>query len=104
MKKAFSLFLFSIAALFTYGQSISSISPNSANAGQTLNVTITGTNTNFQQGSGTYVDFNFISGSGTSAVNYTNIVSDTKIIANITIPSNTYTGYYDVTLSGGVEG
>ncbi|MFA4852879.1 MAG: T9SS type A sorting domain-containing protein [Bacteroidales bacterium] len=76
--------------------SLVSISPNNANAGQTLNVTITGANTNFSQGSGTIIDFGFNQGSGTTVVNSLNIVSNTSILANITVPSNTYTGYYDV--------
>jgi len=77
--------------------SLVSISPSSANTGQTLNVTITGASTNFTQGSGTYLYFSFSMGSP-SIVNSLNVVNNTTIDANITVPSNIYSGYYDVTV------
>jgi hypothetical protein len=83
---------------------LSSISPNMGNAGQTLNVTITGNNTHFNQGSGTTVAFGFNQGSGTTVVNSINTTSSTSIIANITIPSNTYTGSYNVDVYNDIDG
>lgn len=75
-----------------FAQTISSISPNSGNAGQSLTVTITGNNTHFNQGSSTFVDFEFFQGS--SSLNY-NVSSWTSMTANLTIPPGTVSGYYD---------
>jgi hypothetical protein len=90
--------------IFVFSQNLASIIPNSANAGQTLNVTITGTNTHFNQGSGTYINFGFNQGSGTILVNSLNILSNTSILANITVPSNTYTGDYDIYAYNDIDG
>jgi hypothetical protein len=87
-----------------HAQSILYLSPSSGNAGQTLNVTITGCNTNFAQGSGTTsVNFSFPQGSSTPANSFT-VVSSNSIIANVTIPANTYTGYYNVSLFDFTDG
>ena len=79
------------------------LQPNLANAGQTLNVTITGTGTHFNSGSGTYVDFDY-GHFGTDVINSLDIVSNTCMIANISIPSNTYTGDYQVSIYNGTDG
>lgn len=81
-------------------QTITSLNPSSGNAGQNLNVTITGNNTHFTQGSGTFVDFEFTQGSG---VTY-NVSSWTSMTANITIPPNITSGYYDFYTSNAVDG
>jgi hypothetical protein len=75
---------------------ITSIVPNTANAGQTLNVTITGANTNF--GQGTFVEFLFGQGSGTINVNSLSVISNTSIVANITVSPSAFTGAYDVSV------
>ena len=58
--------------------SLESISPSSANPGQTLNITITGINTSFSQASGTTVSFSFEQAS-TTIVNSYNIIDDFNI-------------------------
>lgn len=101
MKKSIVILILLVFPIFVYAQNIVSVSPSSANAGQTLNVTITGNNTQFTQGSGTTVFFTFSQGSGaTIVVNSINIISNTSIQANITVPSNAYTGYYHVSVYG----
>jgi len=104
MKKHFILFLQVLLPFFVFSQNLTSINPSIANAGQTLNVTISGANTHFAQGSGTYIDFGFNQGSGTTVVNSLNTVSNTSILANITVPSNTYTGDYDVYVYNFIDG
>ncbi|MES2514498.1 MAG: T9SS type A sorting domain-containing protein [Bacteroidota bacterium] len=79
--------------------SIALVNPSVAQTGQTLNVTITGSNTHFVQGGSTAVDFTFMQTSGTvvaSFVNSINTVSDSLIIANITVPTNAVVGNYKV--------
>jgi len=83
---------------------LSSVTPNTGNPGQTLNVTITGANTHFTQGSGTYVDFGFNQGSGTTVVNSIFTLSDTAVLVNVTIPSGTFPGDYDVYLNNPIDG
>jgi len=90
--------------MFVLAQNLVSINPDSANASQTLNVTITGNATHFNQGSGTSIDFGFDQGSGTSVVNSIYITNNTSIIANITVPSNTFTGDYDVYAYNTIDG
>src|SRR5205085_2868496 len=75
--------------------SIKSVNPVSGNAGQTLNVTITGSNTHFQHGNGTNVYFDFQQGSGTS-VNSVSVINDSSLVANVSIPAYLYSGYYNV--------
>ena len=74
--------------------SIKSISPDQADPGQTLNITITGLNTNFFQSSTTLIDFEFNASCGT-IVNSINILSNTSMLANITIPKETKLGSYN---------
>lgn len=91
-----------VVAEMTPSPSLVSINPTSANAGQTLNVTITGTNTHFLQATWSTVDFGFNPGSG--VVNFQNILNDTTINANITVPSATLAGDYDVYVDNSVDG
>ncbi len=81
--------------------SLVSVNPSTANAGQTLNVTILGQNTHFTQGSSTIVEFGF---DPINAVNSFNIISDTEIQANITIPANVYSGLYDLYVNNNIDG
>ena len=73
---------------------ISYVDTNYSALGTTLDVIISGTNTNFQSGSNTSVWFT--QGSATIYPNYVNSTSATSVIANITIPSSYPTGFYDV--------
>jgi len=80
-----------------------SINPSSANQGETLDVTITGDNTNFAQDSGTTLSFTFEQGSST-IVNSYEIVDDEILIANVTIPNEVDLGTYGVSISNEVDG
>ncbi|MDD4149269.1 MAG: T9SS type A sorting domain-containing protein [Bacteroidales bacterium] len=104
MKKIIAFLIYVLVPVFLVSQNLVSITPNNANAGQTLNVTITGADTHFIQGSGTYVDFGFSQGSNTAVINSLNIISNTSILANITVPVNTYTGDYSVYVYNNIDG
>ena len=82
---------------------LESISPNTAKNGQTLDVTITGSNTNFTQGSGTTVSFyGYQQGSSTSLDVYNvQVLSDTQLQATVSVPSKTFTGDYSVYVNNG---
>ncbi|NQY66289.1 MAG: T9SS type A sorting domain-containing protein [Flavobacteriales bacterium] len=101
MKSIFTL-LIALLPFLTIAQNISSIVPSSGNNGETLNVTITGVNTNFSQASSA-LNFNFgniyISANG---VNSYTVVNSTTINANITIPANTYIGDYNIYYSNDI--
>ncbi|MGB0882881.1 MAG: T9SS type A sorting domain-containing protein [Vicingaceae bacterium] len=97
MKRITTILILLISPFFVFSQNLVSISPNTANSGQTLNVSITGNNTSFTQGSPTtYVGFSSAPGYFNPTVNYANIINDTLINANITVPGNAYTGYYNL--------
>jgi hypothetical protein len=96
MKKNILLFINLFLPFIVFSQTLQSISPSSANAGQTLTVSITGKGTKFKQGSGTTV----ILGVNGAVTNSVTAVHDSLIQANITIPSNAFTGDYDVTVMG----
>ena len=82
---------------------LSSIIPSSGRPGQTLDITITGVNTNFSQSSETILSFSFEQGSS-SIVNSYNITDDLNLIANITIPASTASGDYNVYLYNNIDG
>lgn len=82
---------------------ITAVSPATARRGQTLNVTITGANTNFAQASDLTVSL-FNSGSPLTA-NFAFANSNTSIIANFSIPANQTLGLHDVyvfSMAGGL--
>jgi hypothetical protein len=81
-----------------------SVSPSSAAAGQTLDVSITGTNSHFMMGSNTDVAFTFNQASSTIIVNSISPVNDTLINANITVPTNAVNGNYDVIVENSIDG
>ena len=100
--KKYLLILLSIFCLqHLSAQTITSLTPNSGNAGQTLTVTITGNNTHFTAGSSTTVDFEFFQGS--SSLNY-NISSWTSMTVDLTIPTGLTSGYYDFYTSNSFDG
>lgn len=72
--------------------------PSSGNAGQTLDVTITGKNTSFTKNQN-YTKFSFNMGTSTITV-----MNDTMLKANVVIPANTLTGDYDVQVDNAVDG
>lgn len=88
---ALAVVAIALLAQVSQAQSISSVSPDSALAGSTVDVTITGIGTNFQAGSTT-----LIMGSTSIGAAIENITSPTGLIATIPIPASAPTGWYDV--------
>lgn len=106
MNKLYSSLILFLLFFVANSQSLVSVNSASANAGQTLSVTITGTHTHFTQTSGTTftgVNFGFTQTSGTTVVNSTSVVNDSVIVSNITVPSSIVTGSYNV-FTNGVDG
>jgi hypothetical protein len=103
MKKIYALFLFTTVATVFYSQSLSSITPSSANQGENLDITITGVNTHFTQASGTSLHFSFEQAS-TTIVNSYDFIDDINLTANITIPEDVNPGTYDITTSSAYDG
>jgi len=97
------LLLGSLISLGATAQTIASVAPNAGNRGQTLDVTITGNNTHFYSASGTSVNFEFLGASSTN-INSVNIIHDGERRVNLTIPSFTADGFYDVTVSNLTDG
>ncbi len=104
MTKTYLFFISLFLSFCAASQSLVSVNPASANAGQTLNVTITGTNTHFVQTSGTTVNFSFSQTSATSVVNSVNVVNDSVLSANVSVPANVLTGNYNVTATNAADG
>jgi hypothetical protein len=76
---------------------VASIAPSSGSVGQTLDINITGLNTNFVNGTTTAVF-----GTGIT-VNSVTVTDATHADANITIMSNQSAGFHDVVLTTGTE-
>jgi hypothetical protein len=101
MKKVYLTLSILLQSIFIFAQQLASVNPASGNAGQTLNVTITGINTHFASGSGTtQAEFDFHQASGVNPVNSQSVQDDFTIQANITIPPTTITGNYDIMTTG----
>ncbi|MEI6595449.1 MAG: T9SS type A sorting domain-containing protein [Bacteroidota bacterium] len=81
---------------------LSYVTPNYAVRGQTLNVSITGVNTNFTQGSSLAVTFS--QGSSTLLVNSVTPITNTTLTANITINPNSLFGMYSLTVNDPLAG
>lgn len=82
----------------TYASRLSRVNPSSGNAGETLDVTITGVNTSFTKNQN-YAKFSF--GMGTSTVT---VIDDTTLKANVSIPSKILAGDYDVHVDNAIDG
>lgn len=80
-----------------------SVSPSSSNAGKVLTVTITGNNTHFKP-NGTNVIFGFNQATGTNIVNFSTVISESVVEANITIPATQPTGSYNVFVEDSIDG
>jgi hypothetical protein len=97
------LSLFSLSTLFA--QSLVDISPNQAEQGETLNVTITGTNTSFDQATNTTIQFYFTASTTTATIpNSFFIQSSETILANLTVPAGTASGWYDYSVANEIDG
>lgn len=100
MKTIVAIFSFFMTTVFAFAQtpSITNISPNQGQRGQTLNLQITGTQTSFAQGSSiTVTIFNSATAIRSNSVA---VLSNTHLIANITIPQNANYQLCDVAVSG----
>ena len=84
------------------GPSIASLSPNNANAGQALTVSITGALTNFFQGSQVFSVWLSQGSSTITAATWT-VITNTTMTADFTLPLNSG-GYYDFNISDDVDG
>ncbi len=83
--------------------SITSVNPTFATRGQTLNVSISGSNTHFMQATSTTVYFK----QGTSTTLYptsVNRLSNTSIIANMQISNQQPTGLYHLYVNNSIDG
>lgn len=81
---------------------IKSFTPASATIGQTLDLTITGANTNFTQA--TQVQTYFYSQASSITVNNVNVINDSTLITNISVGLNTSVGYYPFHINGSIDG
>ena len=98
MKKILLTFgIILLSALNTYSQVVNSISPNNGNQGQTLSVTISGTNMNYSSWSGTLSNFRFSQWTGSNMF-YGNPTSESgnNLYGNVSIPNNQNTGWYNL--------
>jgi len=81
---------------------VAGLDPATGTQGQTLDIAITGSNTNFDSTS--LVDFTSPSDSTVQiTVNSVSVTTSTELTANITITENAETGLYNVTVTTGVE-
>jgi hypothetical protein len=100
MKTVLTIFSFLMMAVFAIAQTptIVNITPNQGQRGQSLNLQITGSQTNFAQGSNiTVTVFNAATAIRANSVA---VLSGTNLIANITIPQNANYQLCDVAVSG----
>lgn len=93
---------FTVGGGTTNTPKITAVSPATARRGQTLNVTITGSNTNFTQGSNLTVSL-FNAGSPLAA-NFAFANTNTSITANFTIPANEPLGLHDLYVISTADG
>ncbi len=103
MRKIISLLLGSVISIVALNaQTITLVSPDSADQGQSLTVSIIGLSTNFTQGSGTTVwlskGFSFISPTSV------NIINDLSLDASFDIPINANPGMWDVNVYDDIDG
>ena len=103
--KELLLFLSLVFVATSYSQSISSITPDDAEDGETLSVSISGVNTHFAQATNTVVSFYFDSGTSTvTAPNSVDINYNENLTAEITVPAGTYQGSYGFTVFNELDG
>ena len=88
MKTIITIFAFFVMTVFAFAQTptITNITPNQGQRGQTLNLQITGTQTTFAQGSN--VTVTLFNAATVIRSNTVAVLSNTSLIATITIPLN----------------
>jgi hypothetical protein len=100
MKTVLTMFFFGMMTVFAFAQTptILNITPNQGQRGQTLNLQITGSQTNFAQSSSIVVTiFNSATAIKSNSVA---LLSNTHLIANVTIPQNANYQLCDIAVSG----
>ncbi len=90
--------------LTAHAQTLTSIVPNNAEQGESLSVTITGSDTTFMQGSSTVTAVWFAQGSSTINASSFWANSDTSASANFNIPGGASTGSWDVKVTDTIDG
>jgi hypothetical protein len=105
MKKIYSLILSVIFTSGFYSQSLSVITPSSANQGETLNVTITGQNTSFSQASSSSLSIYFEFSQSSSTISVTNIAASDNytLTATISIPEDEAVGDYNLFVYNNID-
>ncbi|MBE0637680.1 MAG: T9SS type A sorting domain-containing protein [Bacteroidales bacterium] len=81
---------------------LAAIDPNHAEKGETIDLYISGQNTNFETGTGTFVWFS--QGSNIITPNYSNTLSNTLIKANFSFSFWHQPGFYDVQTNNQLDG
>jgi hypothetical protein len=104
MKHLYSKVIITFVFLFGIGklsaQTISNVTPSIGMEGTTINVAISGQNSNFQQGT-TTVWFN--QGSSTIYASSVNVSSNTGLIAQVGIPYGTPLGLYQTNVQDPID-
>ena len=100
--RVITLFALLFSSISLHSQSLVSINPSSAEQGETLDVTISGNNTNFNQSSETTLSFTFEQ-SSTTIVNSYNFIDDETFVANISIPLDGITGNYSISTYNDID-
>ncbi len=105
MKKLLFLTLLSFGAPSLFAQSITGISPDKGEAGQTLPIIISGQNTSFTGGNNTFLQLrqgpSVIGQSGNSGFTNISVVNSSSISANLSLPGSSTLGFYDLWVSSG---
>lgn len=104
MKHFYRTILFSMAVLLSFtqlsAQTLNNVSPSVGMEGTTINVNISGQNTNFQQGT-TTVWFN--QGSSTIYANSVNVTNNTNLVAQVGIPYGSPLGLYQTNIHDPID-
>ena len=106
MKKIYSLILSVIVSSGLYAQSLTAITPSSANQGETLEVSITGDGTNFTQASSSSLSMYFEFNQSSSTISITNISApdDNTLTATVSVPEDETVGSYNLFVYNNVDG
>jgi hypothetical protein len=103
MKKIIYTFILSLTSvLFVNSQTINSVTPDFANQGEALTISILGVGTHFASATGTNVWL----GKGSDIINPTSFsaTSETVINADLSLSINEPTGLYDVNVENSLDG
>lgn len=100
MKRILLILISYICVFQIEAQTLININPDNAYQGQSLNLTITGSNTHFTQTSST---IRFIQGSSTIYSDYTSIIDNNNLSAYISFSEYAPIGYYDVLVNNSLD-